>query len=280
MARIRTIKPQFWRSPDIMQLDYFQRLLYIGLWNLADDEGRGVYSPASIAADLFLTEFSLSPQGTITDVSNAFTKYRQLDMVVIYEWEGREYYQIVKWSDHQRINRKTASKIGPPTSENIITEGIGEESVSAHAQLTEESPQGQGTLTGGIRNKEGKEISESPSPEPAAPEASPSQTPSFDSLDDLADGYAAEQGDSIPYGTPEDPRCYAHRNDLKSDVPPCFKCKQARDMWAERDSDAKQSRRQAIDDCTLCDDSGWLPDTNPAQRCNHTGLPHTGTGPF
>ena len=39
MARIRTIKPQFWDDLKIGRLSRDARLLYIGLWNFADDLG-------------------------------------------------------------------------------------------------------------------------------------------------------------------------------------------------------------------------------------------------
>lgn len=136
MARIRTIKPEFWRSPDIRELSFFQRLLYIGLWNLADDEGRGKYEPASIAADLFLTEFSLNPHGTITEVSNAFTEYSNRQMVAVYEVKNRQYFQIMNWRDHQRINRPTASKLPPLTCTDSTQIEFTESSLSPHAQLT------------------------------------------------------------------------------------------------------------------------------------------------
>ncbi|WNO28426.1 hypothetical protein SEA_PSONYX_124 [Corynebacterium phage PSonyx] len=142
MARIRTIKPEFWRSPDIMELNFFQRLLYIGLWNLADDEGRGKFDPASIAADLFLTEFSLSPHGTITEVSNAFSEYSKRGMITIYEVKKRQFFQILNWADHQKPNRPSASKLPAPTSADAtFIEG----SVITHAQLTESSLPEQGT---------------------------------------------------------------------------------------------------------------------------------------
>lgn len=40
MARIRTIKPEFFTSEDIVELDPMARLLYIALWCEADKEGR------------------------------------------------------------------------------------------------------------------------------------------------------------------------------------------------------------------------------------------------
>lgn len=45
MARIRTIKPEFFTSDDICALSPLARLLYVGLWCEADREGRLVWSP-------------------------------------------------------------------------------------------------------------------------------------------------------------------------------------------------------------------------------------------
>ena len=40
MARIRTIKPEFWASEQVMDCKPVTRLLFIGLWNFVDDFGR------------------------------------------------------------------------------------------------------------------------------------------------------------------------------------------------------------------------------------------------
>ncbi|QND94354.1 hypothetical protein SY91_01753 [Burkholderia cenocepacia] len=47
MARIRTIKPEFFTSEDIVALTPFARLLYIALWCEADREGRFAWKPAT-----------------------------------------------------------------------------------------------------------------------------------------------------------------------------------------------------------------------------------------
>ena len=146
MARIRTIKPEFWRSPDVMGLSYFQRLLFIGLWNLADDHGRGNYDPSAIAADLFLTEYSLNPHGVLTDVSCAFAEYEKRDMVTVYHVKKRDYFQIANWRSHQKPNRPTDSKI--PTidqAEYIVHGGLTEGSVNTHGGISEDSLPEQGT---------------------------------------------------------------------------------------------------------------------------------------
>lgn len=174
MARIRTIKPQFWRSPDIMALDYFQRLLFIGLFNLADDYGRGVYNPASIAADLFITEFSLNPHGVLTEVSNAFAEYSKRSMVAVYEVENRQYFQIVNWETHQKVNRKTDSSIPPLTCKDKEVTRLTESSLNPHGGLTP----GIRNKEEGIRNKEGNISSEASSDSSAQrPDARPSEYP-------------------------------------------------------------------------------------------------------
>lgn len=144
--RIRAIKPEYWRSPDIMPLTPFQKLLYIGLWNFADDEGRGEYQPAAIAADLFLHEYSLNPHGVLNDVSNAFQIYEKQGMVTLYKHNGRAYFTINNWQQHQRINRPTKSRLPAPTPDSHTTHAqLTEPSLNPHTHNTEPSPQEQGT---------------------------------------------------------------------------------------------------------------------------------------
>lgn len=51
--RIRSVKPEFWKDEVIASLPYPVRLLYIGLWNCADDAGFLEWRPARLGADLF-----------------------------------------------------------------------------------------------------------------------------------------------------------------------------------------------------------------------------------
>lgn len=166
MARIRTIKPEFWRSPDIMQLDHFQRLLYIGLWNLADDEGRGEYNAAAIAADLFLSEYSLNPHGVLTQVETAFTEYSNSGMVRLYRVKNRQYFEIINWLDHQRINRPSASKFPAyDQREQEIHAPLTEDSLNAHGALTVGKEQGTGNREQGVKDlSDSDESNDTPKP--------------------------------------------------------------------------------------------------------------------
>jgi hypothetical protein len=53
LMRIRTIKPEFWKSEHLADLPPFARLLFIGLWNCADREGRLEDRPKRLKAELF-----------------------------------------------------------------------------------------------------------------------------------------------------------------------------------------------------------------------------------
>lgn len=53
MARIRTIKPEFFTSEDIVDLSPLARLLYIATWCEADREGRLVWKPRTMKLRYF-----------------------------------------------------------------------------------------------------------------------------------------------------------------------------------------------------------------------------------
>jgi hypothetical protein len=74
--RIRSIKPEFWRSADTAALDMFTRLLFIGLWNYVDDKGVGDDDVSLIRSDLFPRdplgeELSLKIHGGLTEPSRS-----------------------------------------------------------------------------------------------------------------------------------------------------------------------------------------------------------------
>ena len=53
MARIRTIKPEFWTDKKIIRLSRDARLFFIGLWNFADDNGVLEADPLQLKAWIF-----------------------------------------------------------------------------------------------------------------------------------------------------------------------------------------------------------------------------------
>lgn len=90
----------------------------------------------------------------------------------------------------------------------------------------------------------------------------------FESLDALADAHA-QTHTTAAYGTPDDPRCEKHKNLPRDQVPACFQCKKAGDTLTTRAEAQKQSRREAIEACDLCDENGMRDTGAGLTRCNH-----------
>ena len=169
MARIRSIKPEFWGSESITNLSREARLVYIGLWCFADDEGRFRAQLGVLAGQLFpedddgrevveralaeltgaLTEDSLNPHGALTEDS---LRAQSRPMVELYVGpDGHHYGQIVAWAKHQRINRPTPSSLpGPEDRGSRLDKLIREDSLNPHGALTEDS----------LRERKGRDINQ------------------------------------------------------------------------------------------------------------------------
>ena len=103
MARIRSIKPDFWTDEKIVELSAFARLLFIGLWNFADDDGRMVYSPKKIKMQIF-------PADTV-DISELIEEIAHQELITVYTVCKVAYVQIAHFSKHQKIDKRTPSKL-------------------------------------------------------------------------------------------------------------------------------------------------------------------------
>lgn len=115
--RIRTIKPEFWKSESVGRLSRDARLLFIGLWNHADDEGRFRASPALIKAELFPYD-DIKPAtilGWIKELSGNDA------MIILWQGEdGNQYGCLPKFRDHQRIDKPQASKLPKPPANSTL----------------------------------------------------------------------------------------------------------------------------------------------------------------
>lgn len=124
--RIRSIKPEFWRSDDTDQLDWSTRLVFIGLWSYVDDNGVGLYKLPSIVADLFANDFSLDPIETLNRVSTALDALESRQMITRYSVGNKAYVYVFNWVKHQRVNNPNKPRFPLPTCENSEPlEGLG-----------------------------------------------------------------------------------------------------------------------------------------------------------
>ena len=73
MARIRTIKPEFWEDEKLAKLPVHARLLFIGTWNFADDNGALLANPVLMKSHIFPYEGKLMIQAHSQNLStNSF----------------------------------------------------------------------------------------------------------------------------------------------------------------------------------------------------------------
>lgn len=104
MARIRTIKPDFFTSEDIMALSPLARLLYIGTWLDADREGRLAWKPNTLKVRYLPADDC--------DIHALATELIQRGLIVLYG-DGLSY--IPTFLEHQIVNpRESKSKLPDP----------------------------------------------------------------------------------------------------------------------------------------------------------------------
>lgn len=109
MARSRSIKPGFFANEDLIELPFEYRLLFAGLWTLADREGRLEDRPKKIKLNIF--------PGDNVDVDSGLAALARMNFIVRYEVSGIRYIQVTAWSKHQSPHiKETASTMPAPDS--------------------------------------------------------------------------------------------------------------------------------------------------------------------
>lgn len=140
MARIRTIKPEFWTSEQILNLSIPARLLFIGLWNFCDDGGNHVASERTLKAEVFPSDDMDS-----TNVRRMIDELSRQGLIVEYEVLGKSYWHVTGWQ-HQKID-KPNPKLPVFNDSTII-----------RRTFDDHSPQEGKGREGKVKEREGKEI--------------------------------------------------------------------------------------------------------------------------
>jgi hypothetical protein len=105
--RIRSIKPDFWKSEKVARLPMGARLFFIGLWNLADDHGRFRAHPKILRGELF-------PFDEDADVAGWLRALQAVGLVALYEVDGSTFGWVCGFDEHQKIDRRSASRLPAP----------------------------------------------------------------------------------------------------------------------------------------------------------------------
>ena len=117
MARIRTIKPEFFLDDELAELPMVARMLFVGLWTIADCEGRMEDRPKRIKAQILPFDDC--------DVDGALQSLNDAGFIQRYEADGGKYIVVTNFRKHQRlsgIEAQSRSVIPPPGSNQEAVE--------------------------------------------------------------------------------------------------------------------------------------------------------------
>ena len=110
MARARNIKPSFFINEELVELSFATRLLFIGLWTIADRAGRLEDKPKKIKMALFPAD-DLNIDEALNELqSSGFIKRYSVDEV--------KYIQILAFEKHQNPHIKEPSSTIPAPCEH------------------------------------------------------------------------------------------------------------------------------------------------------------------
>jgi hypothetical protein len=225
VSRIRTIKPDFWTDEKLAECSIAARLLFIGMWNFADDCGNLGRSSKKLKMQVFPADAIDCEQLVIELITHG--------MLTEYSVSGEKFLQIKNFLKHQLINRPSKSNIPPPKPEH---------SDNTHGALTESSlTEGKGREGNGKEGRGGEREREpfSHTPPPAAsapPDFSQNPQCSGQDSDPSEDAPSPEPAEQLSPGENPSPQsarrlpadwrltdadrafCTEHRPDLNPDT--------------------------------------------------------------
>jgi hypothetical protein len=221
MPRIRSIKPDFFKSEDVAALPLRARLLWIGLWTQCDDHGRYKDSARLIKGDVWpLDDVSLR------DIEEDLSILEQQRRLVRYEVDGKKYLVVVNWHAHQAINRPSRPKHPAPPL--------------AMASADPDDPNHCDVCA-----KPGQGIILTPSVDPHVDLSGPSP---LEGKGKEGKGGDARAGVSVNPHAPPSERCPQHQDD--PDPPNCGRCADARRARQRWDA-AVAARERAAPRCRI-----------------------------
>ena len=146
MARIRTIKPQFWDDAKIGRIPRDARLLYIGLWTFADDLGVVIADPVWLKSKIFPYD-----RIQIQQLEAWLGLLEETGFISLLSVKSESFYYLPTFSRHQIINRPNLDDVNIDkklldnilakfTDRSAINHGsISDQSVINHGSISDQS---------------------------------------------------------------------------------------------------------------------------------------------
>ena len=134
MARIRTIKPEFFSSERIAQLSLGARLTFQGLWTEADDYGVCEGNARYLKGHLWAFDDNITALHVEAFLAEMLEE-KPRPLITFFEVDGKRWIQVLGWH-HQKINRPSGKRNPSPPAQ---TRPRHEDSRRTHGGLTEGS---------------------------------------------------------------------------------------------------------------------------------------------
>ena len=150
MARIRTIKPEFWTDETLAECSPIARLLFVATLNFADDNGNLERSSRQLKAQAFPYD-SIDCEPLVLEMVGA-------GLLIEYQVSDRKYLHIKGFLTHQKIDRPSKCRIP-----------LYEESMRTRGTLDEPSTSPRSVREGSLRESKGREGNTTAHPKPAPP---------------------------------------------------------------------------------------------------------------
>jgi hypothetical protein len=132
MARIRTIKPEFASSEQIVECSTNARLLFALMWCFCDDNGIHPSSMKRLKMEVFpADDFSAE------DIRAMVEELLKVGLLMEYETQGEQYLIVTGWNKHQKIDRPNAKYPLPPLQKSTNEQrAIDEDSTNDRRAIT------------------------------------------------------------------------------------------------------------------------------------------------
>lgn len=191
--RIRSTKPEFWKSKRIASVSWEDRLLLKGLESYVDDNGVGVDDVELIVTDVFPRDMFANPRETVARVSEGITRLTEAGLLHRYTSESDNLLYVAFWEEIQRIDKPGKGRYPRPDGtwnykDSMIREGVARTPETLAPGTGEQGNRGteeQGTSSSAIASD--------PEPEDTRPDV--------DELLDLLDHEIERNGNRTPKRT-------------------------------------------------------------------------------
>lgn len=135
MARIRTIKPEFWEDEKIGKLPIPCRLFFIGCWNFADDFGVIKGNAALLKSQIFPYDENLR----VSEIKKWIDSLVDARMLVPIIHAEESYYFIRTFRSHQILDKRyDKSYIGKEIAKDLINRALNDNDVFTTTEKEEE----------------------------------------------------------------------------------------------------------------------------------------------